>query len=447
MAEIESTVKEEYGNSQHIDFEETAKVKQEYESAFQNVYRRLQQLEVDLKVEADKRRVAEERLEAQLDMSVIYRKRVTDLEKQISSSSGVTHPIPNPRPGLVKALKEKIEELQQKVRVLEEVKAELELEKEGLAKENATFQRELESLRVTMQEQNGQLVETKDVKQQSIAISDTNRQLREKLNYAMQDHQLGETERIRQKEEIKALKAQIDEMRNQVKRMEAENRMLEERVITIPDLQQLQKDKGDMSKQYQACHQQKEQLAQDCQILQERLDEVTVQYMSLEDVIEEKESLIKMMRAKVKELEERASTISVLQYQSEVWKKDFDTEHEARLQAIEEKEGILHDLDQLRIEAQDAAYLRDENQLLKTEIDTLKREQLQELNPSWAHKDEELKTARLNEVTGTRTSFDGYFAQDPMQTDCTYGSVTCPKCYLQFPDMDAFQIHADDCIE
>jgi hypothetical protein len=133
--------------------------------------------------------------------------------------------------------------------------------------------------------------------------------------------------------------------------------------------------------------------------------------------------------------------------QSEVWKKDFDTEHEARLQAIEEKEGILHDLDQLRIEAQDAAYLRDENQLLKTEIDTLKREQLQELNPSWAHKDEELKTARLNEVTGTRTSFDGYFAQDPMQTDCTYGSVTCPKCYLQFPDMDAFQIHADDCIE
>jgi hypothetical protein len=58
-----------------------------------------------------------------------------------------------------------------------------------------------------------------------------------------------------------------------------------------------------------------QQLAQDCQILQERLDEVTVQYMSLEDVIEEKESLIKMMRAKVKELEERASTISVLQYQ------------------------------------------------------------------------------------------------------------------------------------
>ena len=248
MAEIESKVAEENEHIQQVDpelSEETAKMK------LQNVNKQLQQLEVDLTSETGKRRMAEERLEAQLDMSVIYCKRVTDLEKQITCRSDVTpHPIPNPRPGLVKTLKIKIEELQQKVKELEETKTamvtELEQQKEQLIKDNASFRKEIETLRETVQERDEQLAEMKDVKQQSIAMSDSSRQLQEKLNYAVQDLQLRETERIHQQEEIKLLKKQIDEMGNQLKRMEADNRILEERVSTIPELQQLQRDQEEV---------------------------------------------------------------------------------------------------------------------------------------------------------------------------------------------------------
>ena len=58
-----------------------------------------------------------------------------------------------------------------------------------------------------------------------------------------------------------------------------------------------------------------QQLAQEYKVVQENLDEVTARFMSAEELIGEKESDIKAMEAKIEELEERASTIPVLQQQ------------------------------------------------------------------------------------------------------------------------------------
>ena len=58
-----------------------------------------------------------------------------------------------------------------------------------------------------------------------------------------------------------------------------------------------------------------QQLAQEYKVVQENLDEVTARFMLAQELIGEKESDIKAMKAKIEELEERASTIPVLQQQ------------------------------------------------------------------------------------------------------------------------------------
>ena len=136
--------------------------------------------------------------------------------------------------------------------------------------------------------------------------------------------------------------------------------------------------------------------------------------------------------------------------QSEVWKIDFEAEREAREKAIEDKEAMLHNLDQLRKEAQDAVYLRDENRRLMDDIDALRSERLHELQRRRADTQgyQQLGSYRNpNSITPAGTP-GGYDQQpEPMQSQSAYGPVTCPKCDLQFPDMDTFQIHANDCIE
>ena len=56
-----------------------------------------------------------------------------------------------------------------------------------------------------------------------------------------------------------------------------------------------------------------QQLAQEYKVVQENLDEVMARFMSAEEVVGEKESDIKAMKAKIEELEEKLSTIPELQ--------------------------------------------------------------------------------------------------------------------------------------
>ena len=58
-----------------------------------------------------------------------------------------------------------------------------------------------------------------------------------------------------------------------------------------------------------------QQLAKECKIIRENLDQVTARFMSSEELIEEKVAEIKEMEAKIRQLEETASTVPVLQQQ------------------------------------------------------------------------------------------------------------------------------------
>lgn len=149
--------------------------------------------------------------------------------------------------------------------------------------------------------------------------------------------------------------------------------------------------------------------------------------------------------------------------QSEVWQMDFEAEHEARIKAVEEKETTLRELERVRREAQDAVYFRDENRRLEEEVEALRGERLQELHrrradtqgyqsPDWGAAESYGNEGYANPNSGVARphgSYEFQQQQDPMRTTSqpNYRPVECPKCNLQFPDMDTFQIHANDCIQ
>lgn len=431
-------------------------------------------------------KVAEERLEAMREDNEKHRQMVNKLEQQLKMKTPIPIPAPRVRQGPdMKQLQEMNEKLskdnielnQQVDRLNKRVIKELEQRDQVAAKNQALEQ--------ALQEQTSQVKENQSVKQQFVALIEQNRHLQDRLDEALRRYDL-ESEKceelnhrllaLEQQVRIERQRSSADTsgLQQRIQMLEADYRQQHEhsqqqqrsfqeaydkvkgeRDMAQYDYQLLLKKVEDMSSQYQECLQRKEQLMQECKHARENLDQVTARYMSAEELIEEKESDMKEMEVKIRQLEETASTVPILQQQSEVWKTDFEAEREARQKASEDREALLHDLDQLRRGAQDAAFLRDDNRRLKDELDTLRKERLHELQRRRADTQghqplgSSYQGGSFSNPSGTSAGTPGGYDQQPrvMQSQPTYGQVTCPKCSLQFPDMDTFEIHANDCIE
>ncbi len=107
---------------------------------------------------------------------------------------------------------------------------------------------------------------------------------------------------------------------------------------------------------------------------------------------------------------------------------------------------------------QDAADLRDENRRLIDEIESLRGDRLRELHrrraetgyqqhnngvPSNFHRDRSNVAYAMAAPHVDRNEFQ----QQPESLQGGTTQVVCPLCQLEFPDMDTFNIHANDCIQ
>jgi chromosome segregation ATPase len=518
LNEARALLKESAANNKESLEEQLAAQEYELKQQFQEKFQVLQAELTDAKDRSlqTAQKVAEERLEAMREDNEKHRQMVNKLEQQLKMKTPIPIPAPRVRQGPdMKQLQEMNEKLskdnielnQQVDRLDKRVVKELE-QRTLLATERDQVAAKNCALEQALQEQTSQVKENQSVKQQFVALIEHNRHLQDGLDEALRGYDL-ESEKceelnhrllaLEQQVRIERQRSSADTsgLQQRIQMLEADYRQQHEhsqqqqyvcfrhthneqkflsnlcflfsrrsfqeaydkvkgeRDMAQYDYQLLLKKVEDMSSQYQECLQRKEQLMQECKHARENLDQVTARYMSAEELIEEKESDMKEMEVKIRQLEETASTVPILQQQSEVWKTDFEAEREARQKTSEDREALLHDLDQLRRGAQDAAFLRDDNRRLKDELDTLRKERLHELQRRRADTQghqplgSSYQGGSFSNPSGTSAGTPGGYDQQPhvMQSQPTCGQVTCPKCSLQFPDMDTFEIHANDCIE
>ncbi|XP_070559297.1 optineurin-like isoform X2 [Ptychodera flava] len=213
-----------------------------------------------------------------------------------------------------------------------------------------------------------------------------------------------------------------------------------------------------------------------------RIDNLTAQLVSADEAIAAKEDEIKELRNKLMTVQGELDTIPVLKAQADIFQADFQAEREAREKAHGDKEAMMQEMMQLRLE----------NQQLQDELNTYTNNQLVEMQrrhggahpggragfqqpgrgymyPAGLYPDGEGIDRPGRDVRGGVVGIaDGMGHQDDHRggniliargegAEANQGGsyehqaahnpeFVCPKCEQSYPDMDTLQIHILDCI-